>query len=113
MKLTPEIAKMILSPLQEFGTPPKFGLEHFSTGFEEIFFHLEKFYLQDLIQKGGSTFKLVSGTYGSGKTHFTYQFRELAWKNNYATCHVTLDPKGAQFHKILKVYQKICKKILL
>jgi len=111
MKLTPEIAKMILSPLQEFGTPPKFGLEHFSTGFEEIFFHLEKFYLQDLIQKGGSTFKLVSGTYGSGKTHFTYQFRELAWKNNYATCHVTLDPKGAQFHKILKVYQEICKKI--
>jgi hypothetical protein len=111
MKLTPEIAKMILKPLQESGTPPKFGLEHFSTGFEDTFFILENFYLKDLIQKGGSTFKLISGNFGSGKTHFTYQFRELAWKNNYATCHITLNPKTAQFHKILTIYQAICERI--
>ena len=51
------------------------------------------------------------GSPGSGKTHFTYQFREIAWKNNYVTCYVTLDSKNVQFNKILSVYQAICKNI--
>lgn len=111
MELTPEIAKMILKPLRESGIPPKFGLEFFSSGFEDVFYILEKEYLQDIVKKRGSTFKFVSASYGGGKTHFTYQFREIAWKNNYATCHVTLDSKNIQFNKILNVYQAICEKI--
>ncbi len=111
MQLTPEIAKMILKPLRESGTPPRFGLEFFSNGFENVFYHLEKEYLKDIVLKGGSTFKFVSASYGGGKTHFTYQFREIAWKNNYATCYVALDSKDAQFNKILRVYQEICKLI--
>jgi len=111
MELTPEIAKMILKPLRESGIPPKFGLELFSSGFEDVFYHLEKEYLQDIVKKRGSTFKFVSASFGGGKTHFTYQFREIAWKNNYATCHVTLDSKNIQFNKILNVYQAICEKI--
>jgi len=111
MELTSEIAKMILKPLRESGIPPKFGLELFSSGFEDVFYHLEKEYLQDIVKKRGSTFKFVSASFGGGKTHFTYQFREIAWKNNYATCHVTLDSKNIQFNKILNVYQAICEKI--
>ena len=109
--ITPEIAKMILKPLRESGIPPKFGLDTFSVGFEGVFYHLEEEYLKDIIKKHGSTFKFVSASFGGGKTHFTYQFREIAWKNNYATCHVTLDSKNIQFNKILSVYQAICEKI--
>jgi hypothetical protein len=111
MKLTPEIAKMILKPLQESGIPPKFGLEFFSSGFEDVFYTLEKEYLKDIIKNKGSSFKFVSASFGGGKTHFTYQFREIAWKNNYATCHVPLDSKNVQFNKILNVFQAICQKI--
>lgn len=111
MKLTPEIAKMILNPLRESGIPPSFGLQLFSSGFEDVFYHLEKEYLKDIIKNRGSTFKFVSASYGGGKTHFTYQFREIAWTNNYATCYVTLDSKNIQFNKILNVYQAICKNL--
>ena len=111
MNLTPEVAKMILKPLRESGIPPKFGLEFFSSGFEDVFYQLEKEYLQDIVKNRGSTFKFVSASFGGGKTHFTYQFREIAWKNNYATCHVTLDSKNVQFNKILSVYQAICENI--
>jgi len=109
--LNPEICREILKPLRESGIPPKFGLEHFSSGFEDVFYHLENEYLKDIVKKRGSTFKFVSASFGGGKTHFTYQFREIAWQNNYATCHVTLDSKNIQFNKILNVYQAICEKI--
>ena len=49
MKLTPEVAKMILKPLRESGIPPKFGLEFFSSGFEDVFYILEKEYLKKKI----------------------------------------------------------------
>ena len=111
MDLTSEISREILKPLREFGIPPKFGLEFFSSGFEDVFYHLENEYLKDIVKKRGSTFKFVSASFGGGKTHFTYQFREIAWTNNYATCHVTLDSKNIQFNKILSVYQAICEKI--
>ena len=111
MELTPEIAKIILKPLQESGIPPEFGFEFFSVGFEEIFYHLQKEYLQDVIKKGGSTFKFISASYGGGKTHFTKHFREIAWKNNYVTCHVELKSDSIQFNKILTVYQAICQEI--
>ena len=111
MDLTSEISKQILKPLRESGIPPKFGLEFFSSGFEDVFYHLENEYLKDIVKKRGSTFKFVSASFGGGKTHFTYQFREIAWTNNYATCHVTLDSKNIQFNKILSVYQAICEKI--
>ncbi len=111
MELTPEIAKMILKPIRESGIPPKFGLEFFSSGFEDVFYVLEKEYLQDIIKNKGSSFKFVSASFGGGKTHFAYQFREIAWKNNYAACHVPLDSKNVQFNKILNVFQAICQKI--
>ena len=110
MELTPEIAKMIINEMRK-GTPPRFGFEHFSSGFEDIFYHLEKEYLQEIVLKGGSTFKFVSASFGTGKTHFSLQFREMAWKHNYVTCYVELDSKNKQFNKILNVYQEICKQI--
>ena len=81
MDLTSEISREILKPLRESGIPPKFGLEFFSSGFEDVFYHLENEYLKDIVKKRGSTFKFVSASFGGGKTHFTYQFREIAWTN--------------------------------
>lgn len=111
MDLTPEIAKMILKPLRESGIPPKFGLEFFSTGFETVLSSLYESYLDDIILKKGSSFKFISASFGGGKTHFTYQFREKAWEKNYATCHVTLDQNSTQFHKLLSIFQEIVQKV--
>lgn len=108
MELSQDIAKMILKPIRESGIPPKYGLEFFSSGFETVFNILEKEYLQDIIKNNGSSFKLVSASFGGGKTHFTYQFREIAWKNNYATCYVPLSPAHTQFDKLLSVFRAIC-----
>jgi hypothetical protein len=108
MELTPEIAKMILKPIRESGIPPKYGLEFFSSGFEAVFNILEEEYLQDIIKNNGSSFKFVSASFGGGKTHFTYQFREIAWKNNYATSYVPLSPAHTQFDKLLSVFRAIC-----
>lgn len=107
MELNSEIAKMILKPLRENGQPPKFGLEHFSSGFEDLISVLDKTYLQDIIMKKGSSFKLISASYGGGKTHLLYQIREKAWEQNYATCYVALDYKNTQFHKLLQIFQGI------
>ena len=111
MKLTPEIARMIIQRFEESGHAPEFGFEHFSSGFEDIVEPLEDEYLKEVIKKNGSTFKLISGSYGTGKTHLTKHFREIAWTYNYATCYVDLEAKNFQFHKILSVYQKICLRI--
>ena len=111
MKLTPEIAKMILKPICESGTPPLYGLEHFSVGFENVFETLEASYLKDIIKNNGASFKFISVAFGNGKTHFTYQFREIAWKNNYATSYVLLSPAETQFHKLLSVFVAICQKL--
>jgi len=107
VKVTPEVARMILKPLRESGIPPKFGLELFSSGFELILESLDQAYLDDIILNKGSSFKFISASFGGGKTHFTYQFREKAWEKNYATCHVPLDYKNTQFHKLLTVFQAI------
>ena len=111
MEITTEIAKMILKPLRESGIPPKFGLEFFSSGFEVVLSSLEESYLDDIIMKKGSSFKFISASFGGGKTHFTYQFREKAWEKNYATCHVPLDYQNTQFHKLLSVFQAIIKNV--
>jgi len=107
MIVKPEIAKMILKPLCENGTPPNFGLEHFSSGFEDIIKTLTDVYLDDIILKKGSSFKFISASFGGGKTHLVKQFREKAWEKNYVTCYVTLDERSTQFHKLLTVFQAI------
>jgi hypothetical protein len=68
---------------------------------------LEEEYLSSFIKDGGSSFKMVVGVYGGGKTHFLYCVRDMAWKYNYATSYVSLSPTESPFHKLDLVYRAI------
>ena len=101
------LAHRIITSVGSTGQPPEYGFQFFSVGLDEIVNIIDKEYLQFLIKDGGSSFKAIIGGYGSGKTHFLYTIRELAWNNNYATSYVSLTPEETPFHKLELVYRSI------
>ncbi len=105
------LAKAIIHKLGSFGTPPEFGLEQFSVGLDALVEVLEQEYLKDLLPLNLSSFKLITGNYGGGKTHFLYLIRELAWRHNYATSYVSLSATECPFDRLELVYKKIAANI--
>jgi hypothetical protein len=55
----------------------------------------------------GSSFKLVQGYYGGGKTHFLYCVRDLAWKHGFLTSLVNLSPRECPYDDPVKVYAAV------
>lgn len=100
-------AKAIINKLGGTGTPPEYGIEYFTVGLDTYIKVLEDEYLGSFIREGGSSFKLVVGSYGGGKTHFLYRIREIAWKHGYAVSYVTLSPRECPFDKLELVYKSI------
>lgn len=107
MELKPEIARRIIETLASAGTPPEYGFQYFTVGLDGYLSVIEKEYLESYIKNGGSSFKLIVGTYGSGKTHFLYCVRDLAWKHNYMTSYIVLSPTSTPFYKLELVYKEI------
>ncbi|MGB7054656.1 MAG: BREX system ATP-binding domain-containing protein [bacterium] len=105
--LDPRLAKAIIHKLGSFGTPPEFGIEYFSVGVEQYLRVIEDEYLKDILKFNLSSFKLITGNYGGGKTHFLYSVRNLGWRNNYVTSYVTLSPTECPFDRLELVYKKI------
>jgi hypothetical protein len=101
------LAKAMIHKLGSFGTPPEFGIEHFSVGVEPYLTVIENEYLKDMLRYNLSSFKLVTGNYGGGKTHFLYLIRELSWRNNYITSYVSLSPTECPFDRLELVYKRI------
>ena len=101
------MAKAIIHKLGSFGTPPEFGIEYFSVGVEQYLRVIEEEYLKDILKYNLSSFKLITGNYGGGKTHFLYLVRNLGWRNNYVTSYVTLSPTECPFDRLELVYKKI------
>ncbi|HEY0992841.1 MAG TPA: BREX system ATP-binding domain-containing protein [Kofleriaceae bacterium] len=105
-------ARRILSQMGENGKPPEVGISHVNAGNESYLHVIETAYLQDLICAAeGSSFKLVQGTYGSGKTHFLYCVRDLAWRRAMLTVLVTISPKECPFNRPLAVYRAVAQRI--
>jgi hypothetical protein len=107
MALKPDIAKAIIFRLGESGTPPEFGLDSFTVGLEPYLSVLENEYLDSILKMGMSTFKLVVGSYGGGKTHFLYCVRDLAWQCRYVVNYVPLSPIECPFDRLDLVYKRI------
>jgi hypothetical protein len=101
------LAKAIVHKLGSSGTPPEFGLEHFSIGLEPILSAIEEEYLKGILKMGLSSFKIVTGSYGGGKTHFLYSIRDRAWKGNYVVSYVSLNPTECPFDKLELVYKAV------
>jgi len=107
-ELDQKIARKIIEQISSFGQPPTFGTQYFTVGLDEYLETLEEDYLSTFIKDGGSSFKMVVGIYGGGKTHFLYNIRDLAWKNNFAVSYVGLKSSGeCPFHKLELVYKAI------
>jgi hypothetical protein len=106
-ELTRPIARRIIETVGAYGAPPEWGFQFFSAGIEPYLNVLERDYLADYVQDGGSAFKLVIGAYGGGKTHFLYSVRELAWRHSFVVAYVTLSAEESPFHRLDRVYAAI------
>jgi hypothetical protein len=96
----------------ENGKPPELGISHVNAGNESYLRVIDSDYIQDLIcAMEGSSFKLVQGTYGAGKTHFLFCVRDLAWRRGLLTAFVTISPKECPFNRPLAVYRAIAQRI--
>jgi len=103
--LTPDVARRIIDAVGSHGNPPEYGYQFFTVGLDSYLKVTEEEYLSSLIKSGGSSFKMVIGGYGSGKTHFLYSIRDLAWKHNFVVSYVVLTPEETPFHKLELVYK--------
>ena len=106
------IAAHIIQRLGEGGQPPEFGLNRINVGNESYLNVLEHEYFQSLL-KQGSSFKLVQGYFGGGKTHFLRCVRELAWKYGFVSSIVELSPAECPYDDALKVYQNVAGHLMI
>jgi hypothetical protein len=112
MELTQQEAQHIIRKLGESGIPPTRGLEAYTVGMDSILGTLESEYLKGYLRDGGSSFKLVVGEYGSGKSHFLYRLRDIAWENGYVVSRTELSPKECPYDNQLKVYQAVINNLI-
>ena len=105
--LTARQARHVIEVVGSTGTPPEWGFQFFSAGLDGYLRVIEEDYLRSFVKEGGSSFKVVVGTYGGGKTHFLYSVRELAWKHDYLVAYCPLSHESSPFHKLDRVYKSI------
>jgi hypothetical protein len=106
--LQPELARHILQRVGESGQPPEQGITHLNVGNNSYLHILNEEYLGRLKHNPrGSSFKLVQGYYGGGKTHFLYCVRDLAWKQGFLTSLVNLSPRECPYDDPVKVYSAV------
>jgi hypothetical protein len=112
MSLTQQEAQHIVRKLGESGIPPTRGLAAYTVGMDSVLGTLESEYLKGYLRDGGSSFKLVVGEYGSGKSHFLYRLRDLAWEQGYVVSRTELSPKECPYDNQLKVYQAVVNNLI-
>ncbi len=113
MILTQKWLRTLLTLWGQMEVPPHVWFSIFSSaGLDPYLSIIDEEYLATFIKEGGSTFKMVVGTYGGGKTHFLYSVRDLAWKNNFVVSYVPLSPKQSPFHQLDLVYKAIVRGLL-
>jgi hypothetical protein len=112
--LTPKLARKILAQMGENGKPPELGISHVNVGNESYLQIIDRVYIEELLRGAdGSSFKLVQGTYGAGKTHFLTCVRDLAWRRGLLGALITISPKEIPFNKPLSIYRAVAQRIEL
>ncbi len=107
-----QLARAIVNKLGSTGTPPEFGIEHFTVGLEAYLKVVEEEYLDGILRYNLSSFKLITGNYGGGKSHFLYTVRDLAFRHNYCVAYVSLNPTECPFDKLELVYRGIAANLI-
>ncbi|MCP4629265.1 MAG: hypothetical protein GY850_38040 [bacterium] len=112
--LQPELARHIIQRVGESGQPPEQGITHLNVGNDSYLRILDEEYLTRMKHNPrGSSFKLVQGYYGGGKTHFLYCVRDLAWKHGFLTSLVNLSPRECPYDDPVKVFSAVVMNLAL
>lgn len=111
LELTKSICRRIVETVGGNGIPPSGGFQFFSAGLDQYLSVFTREYLDTYIKEGNSSFKMVVGAYGGGKTHFLYSIRDLAWKRGYLVSYVPLSASDTPFSKLELVYSSIIRNI--
>jgi len=112
LPISHSLARHIIETLGSFGTPPVRGIQHFNVGNQSLLDALDDFYLSSYLQDGGAAYKMVVGDYGSGKSHFLYCLRDVAWARNFAVAKVDLSPVETPYNDQKKVYEAVAQNII-
>jgi hypothetical protein len=112
MTLGQPLARHIIQTLGAAGIPPERGVQHFNVGNHSLVEALDAYYFSSYLQDGGAAFKLVVGDYGSGKSHFLYCLRDLAWSRGFAVVKVNLSPIEAPYNDQKLVYAAVARNLV-
>lgn len=112
MDLSANLARAIVEVLGASGTPPTRGVQHFNVGNRSLVEALDSYYFSSYLQDGGAAFKMVVGDYGSGKSHFLYCLRDIAWARGFAVVKVDLSPVEAPYNDQRLVYGAVARNLI-
>lgn len=110
--LSKAVARNIIEVLGTSGTPPARGVQHFNVGNQSLLDALDTYYLSSYLQDGGATYKMVVGDYGSGKSHFLYCLRDIAWSRGFAVSKVDLSPVETPYNDQKLVYSAVARNLI-
>ena len=102
-------AENIIESLR-FGHPPTRGVRDFSAGNEAVVAQIRERHLRK-VPGGRGRIRFVSGSFGSGKTHFLAQIRESAFDSRYLVSPVTLNADETPFNRFEEVFYRIVRVI--
>ena len=102
-------AEQIIESLRS-GIPPAHGTRFFSVGNENLLDGIKRRHLKSLENKG--LIRFISGSWGSGKTHFFRLVRDLAFEEKCLVSNVQLSVDNAALNKFDQVFAEIIRKII-
>jgi len=103
------IANQVIESLRR-GLPPQRGTRHYAVGHEKLIQGVKRFHLSGIADKG--IIRFVSGSWGSGKTHFFRLMREEAFENGCLVSAVELSVNEAPLNKFERVFFSIVRNIV-
>ena len=93
-----------------FGRPPQRGVNAYTAGNEEFLQQVQRRHLNPA-SGGRGKIRFISGSWGSGKSHFLRQLREVAFGANYMVSFVELTRDETPFDKFEEVFYQIVRQV--
>ena len=100
MQLDRRLARQIIEALRK-GIPPERGTSFYSVGDEKLIESIKNEYLEDIKDKG--IIRFISGSWGSGKTHFFRLMRDVSFTEECLVSNVELNRHDAAFNKFEQI----------
>jgi len=99
-----QLARQVIEALRS-GIPPQRGVSLYSVGDERLIEGIRTHHLSHIKENG--IIRFVSGSWGSGKTHFFRLLREVAFTENCLVSNVQLNKDDAAFNKFERIFYSI------